>query len=142
MIGTLHEGNALWFHDALPQMAASCTVTWMREQGYLKGWILPEKDLNVGTVFARRPVGNFPELMCWKSSLNKDLKDQLERHVAFTASLDKDCDFKFSKATPKEIDRALERLVDPSLGASMGVPSSRRIIQDVTVFRSEPTCDH
>ena len=62
-------------------------------------------------------------------SLNKDVRECLRMHVSLTQHLDKDNPFRFSLATPKEISRAMTRLVDP--GPSGVVPTGKRIIQDV-----------
>jgi hypothetical protein len=69
--------------------------------------------------------------MPWDSSLNKDLKDQLKKHVVLTHGLDKNDPRKFSMATPALIEQAVQRLVAPSDDPGIGVPSGYRIIQDV-----------
>ena len=67
--------------------------------------------------------------MCLDMSLNKDVCECLRMHVSLTQHLDKDNPFRFSLATPKEISRAMMRLVDPA--PSGVVPTGKRIIQDV-----------
>ncbi len=131
MVGTVYEDDWRWYHDALPQLTAKCTVDWMRANGFLAKMVRPDAGLNAGTVYAARPVGNSPELMCWDCSLNKDVNDALKRHVAYTTVLDKHDARKFSKATPKSIESALTRIMDPALGPGAGVPSGRRIVQDI-----------
>jgi len=133
MAGTAHESDWLFSHDALSQMTAAATVKWMKERDIYKHWLLPEKGLNSSSArYKDRPIGNSPEVMPWDCALNKDIKDQIKRHVAFTSGL-LDTDVrKFSKATPSKIDSAISRLFDPSLPVGAGVPSSRRIIQDVS----------
>ena len=67
--------------------------------------------------------------MCLDMSLNKDVCECLHMHVSLTQHLDKDNSLRFSLATPKEISRAMTRLVNP--GQSGVVPTGKRIIQDV-----------
>ena len=134
MQGTLYEGKELFFHDALSLMTAHDTVQWMKEKDYYKYWLLPVLGCNdiVGenkSCYARRPVGNSPELMCLDMSLNKDVRECLRMHVSLTQHLNRYNPLRFSLATPKEISRAMTRLVDP--GPSGVVPTGKRIIQDV-----------
>ena len=134
MQGTLYEGKELFFHDALSLMTAHDTVQWMKEKDYYKYWLLPVLGCNdiVGenkSCYARRPVGNSPELMCLDMSLNKDVRECLRMHVSLTQHLNRDNPLRFSLATPKEISRAMTRLVNP--GQSSIVPTEKRIIQDV-----------
>ena len=67
--------------------------------------------------------------MCLDMNLNKDVHEYLCMHVSLTQHLDKDNPLRFSLATPKEISRAMTRLVNP--GKSGVVPTGKRIIQDV-----------
>ncbi|OQR86050.1 hypothetical protein ACHHYP_20518 [Achlya hypogyna] len=131
MEGTKYHDNGYWYHDALPQLRARCTMEWLAATNLLDRWVRPELDLNKGTVFAGRPVGNSPELMPWDSSLNKDLKDQLKRHVMFTYGFNSDDPRKFSKATPQSIEDAVRRLLLPSDDPAVGAPSGRHIVEDV-----------
>ncbi len=131
MVGTKYADSWYWYHDALPQLTAKCTIAWLDSVGLLDRWIRPELGLNKGTAFAGRPVGNSPELMAWDSSLNKDVKDQLRRHTVFTCGLDKHDPRRFSMATPRQIEDGIRRLLAPSDDPDVGVPSGRRIIQDV-----------
>lgn len=130
MQGTIHENDWYFYHDALAQMTCSSTITWMKQVGYFKHWILPEQGLNAETRFAGRPVGNSPELMCWDSSLNKDVDDSFNYHRALTVQLPRDDPKKFCKSTTSRMDSGYLRLLDPSHGTA-GVPSSERIIQDI-----------
>ncbi|KAF0705722.1 hypothetical protein AaE_014393 [Aphanomyces astaci] len=103
----------------------------MRSKDYLRRWILPEQNLNVGTAFAGRPVGNSPELMCWDCSLIKDVDNSFQRHKAWTVHLPRGSPAKFCSSTPQRLEQSYLRLLDPSLGLHAGVPTSSRIIQDV-----------
>ena len=80
MKGTKYEGKGLFFHDALSLITAKETVRWMKKNDVYKYWIIPELGCNdiVGTnknCYAKRPVGNSPELMCLDMSLNKDVRE-------------------------------------------------------------------
>ena len=87
-------------------------------------WILPEHDLNSErSRFFGHPVGNSPELMIMDCSLNKDVQDELRRHVIYTAHLPEDDCRKFSMSTPLRLAHAVKRIYKNSL-------SSKRIIQD------------
>ena len=57
----------------------------MSEMGYKARWLVSQTDLNVGTRFHGKPVGNFPEFMPLDNSLNVDVKRAHECHV--TAAL-------------------------------------------------------
>ena len=59
----------------------------MAKEGYLERWILPLNDLNSGTVYEGRPVGNSPELMCLDSHLFNDVDQAMSMHVAITRDL-------------------------------------------------------
>ena len=43
--GTTHEDDWVIYHDALSLMTAAPCKQWMQEQGFLRRWILPSKDL-------------------------------------------------------------------------------------------------
>ena len=112
-------------------MTCGDTIEWMRQNRCLKYWLLPLNGLNDGTAYAGRPVGNSPEMMPWDNSLNKDLDDVFKRHAAFTKNLPIGDPLKFCSSTPKRLDSAYTRLVDPALGDHGGIPSSNRIVQDI-----------
>ena len=112
-----------WYHDALVQLTDKATVDWMKLRGYYDKWILPVLGCNQGTVYDNRPVGNSPELMPLDASLNKDLKDCLNRHVLCTLKLSNSDPRKFDISTPKRISNAMHRIISGAL-------SSTRIMQD------------
>ena len=126
-IGTTHENDWYFYHDALSQMTAKSTRAWMQEQGYYSRWLIPQLGLNSGTVYVARPVGNRPEFMPLDNSLNADIQYALSLHCAITAHLDDDDERKFSMATPLTIVRGIRRLWGNEGG---NVPSSRRICKD------------
>ena len=106
MRGTKYEGKGLFFHDALSLLTAKDSVAWMKEKGIYQRWIVPVLRCNdlVGenkNCYAKRPVGNSPELMCLDMSLNKDIRECLHCHVSITQNLEKDNPHRFSLATPK-----------------------------------------
>ena len=51
MKGTEYENDWYFYHDALSLMTANRTITWMKEQGYYKRWVLP-LGINKGTLFS------------------------------------------------------------------------------------------
>ena len=101
MKGTLHETrwraygkrqDEDWYidHDALIQLTNKETIKWMQNT---KGpgnvllydrWLLPLEELNAGTNFDGRPVGNNPHAMPWDASLNKDVGDCVRYQVIMT----------------------------------------------------------
>lgn len=131
MRGTKWENMPMFYHDALTLLKCEETKSWMRAKGFLSYWVLPELGLNNGTTYAGRPVGNSPEMMPWDCSLNKDVDDVFLQHVAWTSNLSETDPKKFSKSTPGRQDHGYLRLLDPIHGPTGGVPTSKRIIQDV-----------
>ena len=139
--GTKYEESYLFYHDALITMTDSDCIEWMRQEGILKRWILPELGLNDeivitdnegkvkrSTRYKGRPVGDCPEAMPQDNSLFRDLRTSFDTHIVLTCMLERDDPRRFSKATPKEIARCIEKLWNPETGV---VPSSKRIIQDI-----------
>lgn len=134
-VGTPFEFTWQFSHDALSLLASVECRDWMSKQiikgqrrdqdrSYLDCWVRPQAGLNEGTIYEHRPVGNSPELMPLDASLNKDLHDDVNRHVAATAHLPKDHDLKFSRANPKEQGKAYKRVYN-------GSPPGTRIVEDV-----------
>ena len=128
--------------DALTQLTCAETIAWAKVKigpngiSYYDRWFLPKFDLNKGTVFFGRPIGNHTEWMIWDDCLNKDVDDGVGYHVSLTSELAKDDKRKFDLSTPARQDRAYLRLLDPALGLQFGTidggfPSSVRIIADV-----------
>eukprot|EP01047_Picozoa_sp_COSAG01_P077309 COSAG01_NODE_13878_length_1524_cov_1.350175_1_plen_257_part_00 len=98
-------------------------------------WLLPKLELNVGTAFDGRPVGNHAEHMPWDSSLNKDVDDCVGLHVDLTDRIKKGADGKwpaekFLCSTPRLQDAAYLRVLDPTLGPTAGAPLGHRIVGD------------
>ena len=134
MIGTKFQDNFSFYHDALSLMTAAETRNGMREQDYEKYWLIPMKDLNIGTTYHNQPVGDSPEMMPLGCSLFNNLYEAAHRHVSLTHLLQKDDPKKFCLATPKEISRAYCR--PWTCGGEEGSPSCQRIIQDCNKFFS------
>ena len=139
--GTKHEDDWLFYHDALTQMTDKKTIAWMEEQGLLHRWIRPVLGLNdkiividengnekTSTSYKGRPVGNCPEAMPLDNSLFRDFRTSMDKHVGITSILALDDPLRFSKATPKEVMKTVNRLWDPDTGVS---PRPNRIIQDI-----------
>ena len=74
-VGTPHEHDWVFYHDALSQLTAHETIEWMKTQmfdgvSYYDRWIKPMDGLSSGTVYGGRPPGNGPELVPRGASLN------------------------------------------------------------------------
>jgi hypothetical protein len=103
----------------------------MEGKGYLERWILPMHKLNDDYQYHKgKPIGNSPEMMPWDNSLNKDLQEIVYRHVLSTRHIPEDHPSKFSLSTPKRIEHAYRRLLDPDLLPD-GAPPAHRIKQDI-----------
>jgi hypothetical protein len=112
-------------------MTAKETTSWMKEKGCWKRWLLPLHDLNTEAdlcAFKGWPIGNSPEMMPSICSLNSDVKTAVDSHLLFTCDFDDDDERNFSMSTPLRGSSAWHRLLHPETG---GVPSSKRIVQDV-----------
>ena len=139
MNGKYYENNWYFFHDALSLMKSDECRSWMQEKGLLKHWILSENDLNSGTTYANRPVGNSPELMPLYCSLFQDVILGLRSHIIYTGSFHKENPKKFSLATMKHGKSALDRLFVPyEFGKdNYGYPSEDRTRDDIdNIIRS------
>ena len=114
----------------------------MEEEGILHRWIRPVLGCNdsivivdeegvekTNTRYCGKPVGNCPELMPLDNSLFRDTRTSADLHNSLTCMLPRTDPRRFSKATPKEITRMIERIWDPVEGVA---PPSNRIIQDIT----------
>ena len=129
MKGTKHENDFVVYHDALNTMYAEENKDWMKTQmingrSYHDIWVLPENDLNAGTNYHGRPVGNTPELMPLDQSLNQDVHLCALRHVTYTRGLPRTDPRCFSIDTPKQAFRTYSRVWQEW-------PPSNRIIEDV-----------
>jgi predicted flap endonuclease-1-like 5' DNA nuclease len=142
--GTTHEKTFRIYHDALSQLTADETKTWLKTQfhegrSWFDIWITPLHGLNDGTCYAGRPVGNSPELMPLDCSLLADLSHDLSRHVRITKALPSTNPLKFSRSTPGRLSSSLRRLLWHDWGADEpsfdpltgGSPSAKRIVEDV-----------
>ena len=130
-VGTTHQEDYWVYHDALTLMTDKECRKYMDDKGYTKHWILPEQKLLYDDPdlipYRDRPIGNSPELCCLDNSLNKDVHEQVNRHISFTSTLPKDDPKKFSIATPKAGTKAYLRIFDPENGVA---PIPERILQD------------
>jgi hypothetical protein len=139
---TEYSNDFFFYHDALSLMTANDTVAWMKEENIYKHWFLPELDVNAGTCYQGRPIGNSPEMMPLDASLNKDVDDGVHSHIVFTNGLAPDNPQKFCMTTPVRGSFAYRRVWNsPVIAGSEsgeidpgGTPSSTRIIQDIDKF--------
>eukprot|EP00957_Ditylum_brightwellii_P176049 13405050-Ditylum_brightwellii.AAC.1 len=87
-------------------MTANETLEWIRNEGILKHWILPEQNLNKGTRYKHSLTGNAPEFNALDSNCNHNLHCAVLEHVSHTASLPHTDEQNFSVSTHKHQDRA------------------------------------
>eukprot|EP00957_Ditylum_brightwellii_P135606 10340401-Ditylum_brightwellii.AAC.1 len=87
-------------------------------------------DINNGTVYAGRPIGNNPDLNALDCHANQYIHGAVEEHCTYNAHLDQHVKRKFSMSTPKELERSYICLWDIKLQSDhpmkfkAGVPSS------------------
>ena len=108
--GTPFEDEWLVYHDMLNLMTAISTIRWMKEVNIYKRWLLSKNNLNGGTTYSGRPVGNSPEFMPLDNALNNDIQQSLSLHCAITLELDDNDERKFSMRTPNEISKGIRRI--------------------------------
>jgi len=131
---TRAAGKTYFYHDALTLMTCKSTREWMKEQGYLKMWFLPEQKLfevdpNLKSFFGRVP-GNSPEMMPLDKRLNKDLHEIVNQHYVLTNDLKQEDSRRFGLETPKQVALSYKRIWDPMNGVG---PISDRIVQDINL---------
>ena len=112
MVGTTHQDDWFFYHDALSLMISKGTMDWM-EKTVIDGvsikdrWLVPQNGVNGGTVYEGRPVGNSPEFMPLDNSLNADIKRSHDYHCAVTWHCATGDRRKFSMSTPRLIARGI-----------------------------------
>ena len=132
MANTVHANDWFFYHDALSLLTSKECRQYM-ENTYFDGiraydkWLIPTKDVNVGTKYNGRCVGNSPEFMPLDNSLNNDLQVSHRYHCAVTAHLPKDDPRKHTLATPKRITDGLKKIWENPVGA----PNPERVVEDV-----------
>ena len=128
--------NKEWMicHDSLSMFVAAENREWMSKEKVRDGrtycdvFLFPEDGLNADiSRYIHHWVGNSPEFMPWDCSLFCDLDVSLRYHVAFMSKLNNDNPRKFSLATPKQIDSAVHRLLDPQFQGEEGCPTAARV---------------
>ena len=127
----MHNDDWVVYHDALSLFTANDSIKYMQKQGYLDHLILPHNVCNQGTPYADRMVGMRPEVMPLDSHLNQDLHECVDRHVNLTQHLPDNHPNKFSKRTPKHLNKAYKRIWDPDLGSDAGAPVHKWIRKDI-----------
>ena len=73
MKGSVQEDDFYILNDDLVLMTASETINWMKEKGYLHRWLLPLNELQDGTPYTGRPVGNSRKFMPLDNSLDRGI---------------------------------------------------------------------
>ena len=123
-------------------MTEKKTVQWMKDEGYYDRWVLPQHDTALHgidcKIYRGRPTGNSPEMMPWDASLNKDVHECVDKHIALTAKMDREDPKKLSLATPTTGAWAYMQVVDPDEGMC---PSSKRIVEDTIRCYGESPID-
>ena len=132
MKGTVHESDWIFYHDALSILTSIGTREYIKSKEYtgktiFDKWFLPQNNLNAGTPYHGRPVGNSPEFMPLDNSLNYDLQVSHRHHCAVTAHLPEGDPRKHSLSTPRRITVGLKKIWEHPHGA----PSPNRVVQDV-----------
>ena len=110
MKGSVHDDNLFIVHDDLVLMTSKETTTLMKNNKYYHRWFLPMNELQDGTPYAGRPVGNSPEFIPLDNSLNRDILHSLRFHcVLIRFVLDREGtdeeerNMRFNLSTPREI---------------------------------------
>lgn len=96
----------------------------MEKRGFLHRQVRCIGDQFNGTGYKNKLVGNSPELMPQDNNLFSDMKRALDWNVVATKHLPEDHPSKFSRSTPKRLNRSL-------LLTHQYSPCSARIVQDI-----------
>ena len=133
-IGTAHENDWYFYHDALSLMTAEQCKQWMKDNDIYKHWILPSDDLYDGypdlkKKYGGNPIGNTPEIMPWDLRLNNDVHQSHDDHIQLTSDLPEDHPLKFSGSTAQRMSSSYCRLLDRSKGGC--IPTKARVLQDI-----------
>lgn len=132
MTGTKHVNDWYFYHDALSLLTSKDSKEYMTNKtAYGKSaidrWLLLYNDLNKGTPYHGRPVGNLPEFMPLDNLLNYNLQLSHKHHCAVTAHLEDTNPRKHSLSTLKRIFNGVKKIWEHEIGA----PSPDRVVQDV-----------
>ena len=90
-------------------------------------WFLPTKEINIGTKYHERCVGNSPEIMPLDNSLNYDLKLSNRYHCAVTSHSPDNDPRKHTMSTPKRRTEGMKKIWEHPIGTL----NSTRVLQDV-----------
>ena len=132
MAGTVHHNDYVVYHDALSLMTGKESIKYMKEKGYWNKLIRPLNGVNDKYKrYKDRVVGNHPYLMPLDAHLNQDLHSAFDYHCVITQHLPEDDPRKFSRKTPKAMERGYLKLWDHTLPEGEGCPSSSRILRDI-----------
>lgn len=89
--------------------------------------LVPHVDVNVKTCYHTKPVGNSPEFIPMDNSLNTDITQSHDKHVALTRHLPKDDWREFCNRTSKSIRQGIKQMVKTD---DSGCPRSEHVMQD------------
>ena len=125
-------------HNSLSMFVVAENREWMSKEKVQDSWtnrdvfLFPKDGFNAGIKgYGHCWVGNSLEFMLWDCSLFHDLDVLLRYHVVLTSKLDNNDPRKFLLATPKQIDSALHRLLDPQFQGEEGYPTASRVRGDI-----------
>ena len=126
--GTPYSDTYVIAHDALSQFTESGAQKYLADKGFGPARLLgPSGDTNAGTRYAKRAVGDSPELMPLDSNLFSDYSGAMKMHRAATWDLPVDDPLKFKFGTPAEVASTMRRVWEVC-------PTSERIVQDIKRF--------
>ena len=132
MANTVHQNDFFVYHDALSLMTGKDSIKYMQEKGYWDRLIRPLNGLNDKySRYKDRVIGKHPYLMPLDAHLNQDLHAAFDYHCVLTQHLSQDDPKKFSRNTPKVMERGYLKLWDHTLPEGEGCPSSARILRDI-----------
>ena len=114
MEGSVHHDDWFFYHDSLSLLTSKECTAYMRStechgRTIYDRWLNPKNDLNFGTTYHGRCVGNSPEFMPLDNSLNNDLQLSHRYHCAVTAHLPDNDARTFSFSTPLRIARGIKK---------------------------------
>ena len=117
MLSTVHEKEQYFYHYSLPLVTITSIMKWVVET-VIDGvsvkdiQLVPQNELNAGTIYTGRPVGNSPEFIPQDNILNAEVKWLHYYHCVVTNKFDDKDTRKLSMETPKLIARGIIFLLE------------------------------
>lgn len=126
-VGTEHKNDYKIYHDTLTLFVANDSYDYMKAKLYYSHLMVPQNGLSEGTVYAKRMVGMYPEVMPLNAYINQDLHESVDHYVNLTSHLPDNYPNNFSKRTPNHLAYTYKRIQNPDLGQNEGVTSRKQI---------------